>query len=67
LELRRDADWYGLAPESDELNIELREKIFKTRQGRPYRLLYTIVGREVFILRVRGSGQSPVTAEDITE
>ena len=30
MELRRDADWQGLAAESDELHTELREKLFKT-------------------------------------
>jgi plasmid stabilization system protein ParE len=67
LELRRDADQYGLAPESQEVHVELRQKVFKTRRGRPYRLLYTIVSNEVRVLRVRGPGQLPVIADDILE
>jgi plasmid stabilization system protein ParE len=66
-ELSRDAAQWGLAPENEEVGIELRQKLFKTRRGRPYRLLYTIVGKEVRLLRVRGPGQAPVTGEDISE
>jgi hypothetical protein len=31
--------------------------LFKTRRGKRYRLLFTIEGMDVFILRVRGLGQ----------
>lgn len=66
-QLSRDADEHGLAPESAELGRDIRQKMFKTRRGRAYRLLYTIAGQEVRVLRVRGPGQAPVTAEDISE
>ncbi len=62
-----DADQHELAPENAHLEIGLRQLFFRTRRGRPYRLLYTIVGKEVRILRVRGPGQTLVTAEDISE
>jgi plasmid stabilization system protein ParE len=67
LELSRDAAQHGRASESDQVKVELREKLFKTRRDRPYRLLYTIVGKEVRVLRVRGPGQAPVTDEDVSE
>jgi plasmid stabilization system protein ParE len=66
-ELRSRPHQFGLAPESAELGIEIRQRLFKTRRGRLYRVLYTIVGKEVRVLRVRGSGQAPVTVEDISE
>jgi plasmid stabilization system protein ParE len=65
--LGQDADQHGVAPDSEDLEIEIRQKLFKTRRGRPYRLLYTIVGNEVRVLRVRGPGQDAVTADDISE
>ncbi|MCI0333633.1 MAG: type II toxin-antitoxin system RelE/ParE family toxin, partial [Planctomycetes bacterium] len=65
--LAHDAEQQGYAPEDAEVAIRLRQKFFKTRRGRPYRLLYTIVGKEVRVLRVRGPGQAPVTADDISE
>jgi plasmid stabilization system protein ParE len=66
-ELKHDAHQHGIAPESAELGTVVHQKLFKTRRGRPYRLLYTIIGDEVRILRVRGPGQAPVTPEDISE
>ena len=67
LALRRNPDRHGLAPESDALGIAIRQSLFKTRRGRPYRLLYTIVADEVRVLRVRGPGQAPITADDVSE
>ena len=67
LALRVNPDQHGLAPESDEIGLPIRQKLFKTRRGRTYRLVYTIVGDEVRVLRVRGPGQAPITAEDVSE
>ena len=67
LELRRDADRHGVAPESTSVGMAIRQKLFRTRRGRPYRLLYTIVGSKVRVLRVRGPGQAPVTRDDLCE
>ena len=36
---------------------EVRQVLFQTRHGRPYRILYAISGDEVRVLRVRGPGQ----------
>jgi plasmid stabilization system protein ParE len=58
---------YGLALESRHVGIQLRERFFKTHRGRTYRLLFTIVEREVRILRVRGPGQPPVTSCEVSE
>ena len=66
-ELTNDADQHSIALESAELNGAIRQKIFKTRRGRPYRLLFMIIGNDVRVLRVRGPGQSSVIAEDIQE
>jgi plasmid stabilization system protein ParE len=65
--LQTDADQHGFAPENANLEIKIRQRLFKTRRGRPYRLLYTIVGEDVTVLRVRGPGQAPLTAEDFSE
>ena len=39
--------------------------MFRARAGRTYRALFTIVGNEVRVLRVRGAGQAPMTPDDI--
>lgn len=51
---------FGLAPESARYESEIRQVLFKTRRGRTYRALFTVVGRGVFILHVRGPGQDLV-------
>jgi len=48
----------GLAPESAGYEAEIRQLLFKTRRGRTYRALFTVVGRGVYILHVRGPGQN---------
>ena len=62
--LASNADSCGQAEEDEHLDIDVRQALFKTRRGRVYRMLFTIVGNEVRILRVRGPGQAPVIAED---
>jgi hypothetical protein len=56
---------HGYASEGRLLGRNVREKFFKTRQGRRYRLLYTINGDVVRVLRVRGPGQPPVRRRDL--
>jgi plasmid stabilization system protein ParE len=53
------------ADENHRFEIELKQSLFKTRRGRVYRLVFTIVDDEVRILRVRGSGQGPIEPGDI--
>ncbi len=55
-----------LTPESDRLDIEIRHTVFRTRAGRTYRAVFTVVDDEVRILRVRGPGQPPLRRGDIT-
>src|SRR5271157_4350576 len=45
-----------IAPENDHCEREIRHVLFRTRQGRFYRALFTVVESEVRILRVRGPG-----------
>ncbi len=57
VELRKSPLASALAPESANYGSEIRQLLFKTRRGRTYRVLFTVVGRGVFILTVRGPGQ----------
>ncbi|MBI5760814.1 MAG: type II toxin-antitoxin system RelE/ParE family toxin [Planctomycetales bacterium] len=63
--LSHDADECGLVPESDQIDIEIRQRLFKTRHGLLYRIVFNIVGDEARILRVREPGQRPLTRNDI--
>ena len=57
----------SLAPENPRFTFELRQAIFRTRYGDPYRCVFTIVGNEVRVLRVRGRGQPLLDTTDIVE
>jgi plasmid stabilization system protein ParE len=67
VQLESDADKFSVAPESAQLGILIRQNLFKTRHGHTYRLIYSITGDEVRVLRVRGPGQAPVTTKDLAE
>ena len=58
---------YGLAPEGQHVTYELRQFLFKTSHGRIYRGVFTVVGDEVRVLRIRGPGQPPLTADELGE
>ncbi|MEX2113234.1 MAG: hypothetical protein WD845_08620 [Pirellulales bacterium] len=59
------ADACGLAPESEDHPHAIRQVIFKTKQGRPYRVLFAIREDCVFVLHVRGPGQDVVRPEEL--
>ena len=65
--LARDPHQRFLARESQYVDYEIRQVLFKTRKGKPYRILFTIAGSEVLILRVRGPGQDYVLEPELTE
>jgi plasmid stabilization system protein ParE len=55
--LEEHAASYPLAPENDSFAEEIRERLFKTKRGRPYRLLFSLTAKQVQILHIRGPGQ----------
>jgi plasmid stabilization system protein ParE len=55
----------SIAPENAEFEFEIRQALFKTKHGTPYRCVFTVVAGEVRILRVRGPGQAPLKTSDI--
>lgn len=63
--LRNDAEGCSAALENEHFDIEIKQQLFKTRKGNVYRLVFTIVADEARILRVRGTGQAPITPDDI--
>ncbi len=63
--LAMDADQHAIAAESTFVDYDIREVFFKTRKGKPYRLLFTILDKEVLVLRVRGPGQDYVPEDEL--
>lgn len=54
-----------LALESGSFDMESRSVLFRTRAGRTYRAVFTVVDDEVRILRIRGPGQPPLSPRDV--
>lgn len=55
--LRSNPFLWPTAPENSLVDYEVRNFVFKTRRGRKYRALYTVIDNEVRILHVRGARQ----------
>ena len=60
-----EADIRAIAVESANVEYDIQEVLFKTRKGKPYRLLFTILDEEVLVLRVRGPGQDFVPENEL--
>jgi plasmid stabilization system protein ParE len=63
--LEQNAESCGEADENQRFDISLKQVLFKTRRGRVYRIVFTIVEYEVRILRIRGPGQAPIEPGDV--
>lgn len=55
-----------IAPESKELDREVRQLIYKKSKGSSYRILFGISGSQVYIYRIRHTAQQYVTKEELT-
>jgi plasmid stabilization system protein ParE len=64
-ELKSNPLQHGLAPESADYAAEVRQILFKTRRGRKYRALFTIVGRGVYIIQLRGPSQDLIRQDQL--
>lgn len=63
--LKQDPLMYALAPEDNRFDLGLRQIFFKTPRGKTYRAVFTAVGEEVRILRVRGPHQRLLRRRDL--
>src|SRR5205085_542621 len=57
--IKNDPFRFGLVPEQN-LGLEVRQRLFKTRHGKYYRIVVTIADNKTIILRVRWPGQFPL-------
>lgn len=63
--LERNADLCPLAPESQRLKQPVRQISFKTRHGRPFRVLFVIRDDRVYLLHIRGPGQNLLLPDEV--
>ena len=56
---------FVLAPESANQEREIRQLLFKTRQGLTYRALFVICEDVVRIIHIRGAGQDIMSPDEI--
>ena len=63
--LCQDASVFGEAPESRDCQFHVRQALFKTPRGHVDRVLFFVEREVVFILRIRGPGQAPISREDV--
>ena len=56
---------HGFAAETALRKLDIRQKLFKSRRGRVYRVLFLVVDNEVRIVRLRGPGQPPLRAREL--
>ena len=58
--LRLSPEAYTLAPESEAVPFEVRQKLY----GK-YRILFTIQGKRVIVLRVRHAARLPLPPDEL--
>ena len=63
--LAEHPDAFATALEDPDSNIPLKQALFRTQHGRTYRAVFTIVGKDVRILRIRGPGQPPLRDDEL--
>jgi plasmid stabilization system protein ParE len=56
---------HAAAPEANDLGMDLRQKLFQTRRGHVYRLLFQIREDTVDVLAVRGTGQDFLSPDEL--
>lgn len=56
---------FAMAPEDVLTKFELQQALFKTPKGLMYRAVFTVLDETVFILRIRGPGQPPLTDDEM--
>ncbi len=56
---------YPRAPEAEIVDRDVRQALFKTRRGRAYRILLTILDDAVHIVAIRGFGQDIATPDEL--
>jgi len=63
--LTSDPIRYGRIPETVDSELEHKQISFRTKSGKPYRLIFVVEEKTITVLRIRGPGQADITPEDL--
>lgn len=61
----RDPESYPEAIEANDLDVDLRQFTFNTRNGQIYHGVFIVDDGDILILRIRGPGQSPLDSDEL--
>ncbi len=64
-EIANSPTQFPLADENPVGGIEIRQSLFRTALGNRYRVVFCVRNDIVYILRVRGPGQPPLSDDEI--
>jgi plasmid stabilization system protein ParE len=65
LKVVADPEAFPSVEEAMDLKVDIREALFKSRQGRRYRIIFEFDAKEIRILRIRRPGQRPLRRRDL--
>ena len=63
--LEESGDAIGVAPEDEDHEETIRQVLFKTRRGLPYRALFIVRDETLFVIHVRGPGQDLISPDEM--
>lgn len=64
--IKNNPEGYSLAPESSLHEEDIRQAVFRTRRGLPYRALFLIRKNVVRVIHLRGPGQDNLSVDELT-
>jgi plasmid stabilization system protein ParE len=67
VKIAQNPESFAAAEESVQLGADIRAALFKTRQGRRYRIVFRFDSLEVRILRIRRPGRRPLQRRDLRD
>ncbi len=57
----------GLVHENDRLSVDVRQLIYRTAKHQKHRILFTIDGDTVYVLRIRHSSRRDIGEQELPE
>ncbi|MEM9351445.1 MAG: type II toxin-antitoxin system RelE/ParE family toxin [Planctomycetota bacterium] len=65
--LRNNPERCGLVHENERLSMDVRQLVYRTAKRQKHRILFTIDGGTVYVLRIRHSSRFDIEEEELPE